>query len=442
MYLDSPLRDHNLLQAIARTNRVADDKKRFGLIVDYIGITRKLDEALEAYRKEDVEHAMRDLEVERDALRQAHRDLFRMVGVKRHTGRLDDEYDALIAELGTEDAWYTFRRKADAFIRAYESLSPDPAVLDYREDLKWVVEFIRYATPFIEKEPPPDLSGVSAKIRRLLEEHLEVTGLKTVVKIRHITDPDFWADFQTDQPAKELRQATIRKATELKRITYDKVQANPLRYETFSERVLEGIRKFEEGQLAAAEALKEFEQIAKDLQAEDLAHEASGLSERAYGVLKILEALQEAEGAEPGGGRPHGRHRARRAGGCRRDRPRPAGTARPGDRPDLQRRRAGARRVAPEGACSEGAPTGCAVPGPPERVRGHAVARGRGPRRAVRASPLREAPGGLRSEARAHRHHRSADPHLRGARERACPADAHRGHPGPGRGRRARAHRP
>jgi type I restriction enzyme, R subunit len=40
MYLDSPLTDHNLLQAIARTNRVSGPKKRFGLIVDYIGITR------------------------------------------------------------------------------------------------------------------------------------------------------------------------------------------------------------------------------------------------------------------------------------------------------------------------------------------------------------------------------------------------------------------
>lgn len=298
MYLDSPLADHNLLQAIARTNRVAGPKKRFGLIVDYIGITRKLDEALSAYREEDVENAMRDLDVERDALKQAHRQLFDLVGdIPRHTGKLDQEYDALVAALGTEDVWYTFRRKADAFISAYESLSPDPAVLDYRDDLKWVVGFIQYATPIIEKDPPPDLTGVSDKIRQLLEEHLDVTGLTTVVKLRQITDPQFWTDFDTDRPAEELRRATIRKATELKRITYEKLEENPLRYGKFSERVLEVIRRFEEGQLAAAEALKEFKQIAEDLQEEEQAHEFSGLNERAYGVLKILESLQmEREG--------------------------------------------------------------------------------------------------------------------------------------------------
>lgn len=289
MYLDSPLTDHNLLQAIARTNRVSGTKKRFGLIVDYIGITRKLDEALAAYREEDVENAMRDLEVERDALKNAHREVFRMVPPR--TGDMNADYDALVAALGTEDVWYTFRRKADAFVQAYESLSPAPAILEYRDDLKWIVGFLHYATPTFEKNPPPDLGGVSSKIRRLLEEHLEVTGIRTVVKLRHITDPDFWTDFDTDRPAQELRRATIRKATELKRITYDKVEANPLRYQKFSERVLEVIRRFEEGQLAAAEALKAFEEIARDLEEEDRAHESSGLNERAYGVLKILESL-------------------------------------------------------------------------------------------------------------------------------------------------------
>lgn len=298
MYLDKPLTDHNLLQAIARTNRVAGDQKRFGLIVDYIGVTKRLDEALEAYRAEDVENAMRDLEEERDVLRAAHRDLFRFVGaVKRHTGKLLAEYDALIQRLGTEDAWYTFRRLADAFVRAYESLSPDPAVLDFQRDLKWVVGFIQYATPEFEKETPPDLTGVSAKIRLLLEEHLQVQGLKTVVQVRHITDPGFWADFDASRPERELHRATIRKATELKKITYEKKAENPVRYATFSERVLEVIRRFEEGQLAAAEALKALEEVAKDLEAEGRAHEASGLNERAYGVLKILEAFVGAESA-------------------------------------------------------------------------------------------------------------------------------------------------
>ncbi|MEQ9569699.1 MAG: DUF3387 domain-containing protein, partial [Longimicrobiales bacterium] len=286
---------------------------------DYIGITRKLDEALSAYREADVENAMRDLEEERDALRKAHRELFQFIGnPKRHTGHLDREYDALVQRLDTEDEWFTFRRYADTFVRAYESLSPDPAILEFQSDLKWVVGFIQYATPIIDKDPPPDLGDVSGKIRRLLEEHLDVTGLRTVVKIRSLTDPEFWKDFETEgKPAEELRRATIRKATEIKRVTYEKKERNPLRYGTFSERVLEVIRRFEENQLAAADALKELEEIATDLDAEDRAHEGSGLTERAYGVLKILQALDlsgpgrgDDRVAEPGSGNGAGEVRA------------------------------------------------------------------------------------------------------------------------------------
>jgi type I restriction enzyme, R subunit len=67
--------------------------------------------------------------------------------------------------------------------------------------------------------------------------------------------------------------------------------------------VLEVIRRFEEGQLSAAEALSEFETIARGLQQEDRAHEHSGLNERAYGVLKILKSLASSGStgtAEPG----------------------------------------------------------------------------------------------------------------------------------------------
>ncbi len=295
MYLDSPLTDHNLLQAIARTNRVCGPKKKFGVIVDYIGVTRKLDEALQAYRKEDIENAMRDLDEERDALRAAHRAVFNFLG--NPSRKADDKkrvYDALADGLQDEDQWYTFRRLAEAFISIYESLSPDPAVLDFQWDLKWIVEFIGYATPIIDKDPPPDLSDLSPKIRELLQEHLNATGLTTIVKARTIIgdpfeQPEFWKDFEAGKSPEELKHATIRKAVELKKVTYDKAQDSPAQYGKFSERVLEIIRRFEQDQIDAAEALKALEDVARDVQAEGNAYLHTGLSQKAYGLLKILE---------------------------------------------------------------------------------------------------------------------------------------------------------
>ena len=293
MYLDSPLKDHSLLQAIARTNRVAGPQKQFGLIVDYIGVTKKLDEALASYREADVKNAMQDQDVDRAELKAAHAEVMNFIkGIQWGTNNIKAEYDALVQALGTEDVWFTFRRKAKAFIRAYEALSPDPPVLDYMDDMKWVAGFISYATMVFEKKEAVDLRTYSAKIRQMLEEHLHVTGLISIIKLRNITDPEFKDDFKTENKDEDdLKTAAIRKSTELKKILAQKKEENPLRYGPFSERVLAVLQRFEQGQLSAVDTIKEYKQIVQDLENEDKAHEKSGLNESAYGVYKILESF-------------------------------------------------------------------------------------------------------------------------------------------------------
>ncbi len=293
MYLDSPLRDHNLLQAIARTNRVAGDKKRFGLVVDYIGVTKKLDEALASYRTEDVRNAMVDLDEERRLLAAAHREVMSMVKViKRDTGFIRKEYDALIAQLGGEDGWLAFKPKARAFIQAYESLSPDPSVLPYMADLKWIAGFMPLAILTFEKRSQIDIAQYSPKIREMLRKHLEVTGISTICDLKKLTDPSFHADFTTAGKSEDdLKTAAIRKTAELKKILVDKNLENPLRYQKFSERVQDVLDRFESLQLTAAGLLAQYQAITKDLEEEDRAHVASGLSKGAYGVLTILESF-------------------------------------------------------------------------------------------------------------------------------------------------------
>jgi type I restriction enzyme R subunit len=140
MYLDSPLKEHNLLQAIARTNRVYGRNKGNGLIVDYIGVSDHLAKALSTYRHADVENAMRDLEEPRKELAAAHREVMAFVeGIERSgdRGREKQEYVALMQMLRRDNAWAEYSSKAKAFIAAYSWLSPDPAVLEYKDDLKW-----------------------------------------------------------------------------------------------------------------------------------------------------------------------------------------------------------------------------------------------------------------------------------------------------------------
>lgn len=289
MYLDNPLTDHNLLQAIARTNRRYGAHKDHGLIVDYIGISKKLSEALAAYRKEDVQSAMRDEDVLHDKLRAAHKEVMGMIVEVPRTRDVKKDVQAVIAHLGTEDQWFIFAAAADAFLKAYGTLSPDPRVLPYQSDLKFVGAVLPYGRLEFEKVEETDWKKYSEKIRAMLDEHLEVTGLKTVCKLRSLTDPAFWGDF--GQP-EDIKTAAVRKLAELKKETSERASKNGARYDKFSDRIKALIKQFSAGLIDAKKVLDETETLAKEVLAEDGAHAGSGLNERAYSIAAILEKFK------------------------------------------------------------------------------------------------------------------------------------------------------
>ena len=296
MYLDNPLTDHNLLQAIARTNRRYGSSKAHGLIVDYIGVSKKLGEALAAYRKEDVASAMRDQDELADKLRAAHREVMSMIEAVPRTSDLKADLLAVCDHLQTEDQWYVFRSNADAFIKAYAALTPDPRVLVYQADLKFVAAVMPYGLLKFENKEETDWKKYSEKIREMLDEHLEVTGLKTMCKLRSLSDPNFWDDFARKE---DIKTAAVRKLSELKKETSDRAAKNPARYKKFSDRIKELIKQFNAGLLNAQEALDATKDLAEKVVAEDEAHKGTGLNERAFGVHAILEKFKT-EGGRAG----------------------------------------------------------------------------------------------------------------------------------------------
>jgi type I restriction enzyme R subunit len=301
MYLDKPLKEHGLLQAIARTNRTCSLKrpdgveieKPHGRIVDYIGVTNHLDQALASYRAEDVQNALRDIALLRNDLKEAHARYARQKRLMGLDG-MDEKAAAyavgkMVAE-DREDDWFDLQRLARHFVRVYGDLSPDPAILEFTADVKWAAAFLRIATQVISKDESLDHRSYTGKIRDMLEEHVHATGLSTTIRLRSITDPNFADDFEVEEKSeKELQEAFVRKSAELRRVTRELVDKNPAQYGRFSERVLEIIRRFEEGQIAAAEGLKEFEDLAGGINAEQGAHVDLGMDERAFAILRILE---------------------------------------------------------------------------------------------------------------------------------------------------------
>jgi type I restriction enzyme R subunit len=203
----------------------------------------------------------------------------------------------ILNHFDSEDKWYEFRGAANHFLYAYGDLEPDPRILLYKTDVNFIATILAYERNVyaaLELELPQRLLNAeidwrqySEKIRSMLNEHLEVKGLKQITSMKSINDPEFWDDF--NQPA-DIQTAAVRKMTELKREVSDRLGNNPLRYERFSDRIKEVIQAFNQGLHQLSLDLSE--QLANDLQSEDNAHTETTLSPKAYDVYKILEQFQ------------------------------------------------------------------------------------------------------------------------------------------------------
>lgn len=119
MYLDKPLREHNLLQAIARTNRRYDENKTYGLIVDYFGVSRFLDQALEIFSASDVKGALQSIDEELPRLEQRHRSSMRFFDGLKKTQR--EESVLRLSDIRTE-----FDIAYKRFAESMDKVMPSP----------------------------------------------------------------------------------------------------------------------------------------------------------------------------------------------------------------------------------------------------------------------------------------------------------------------------
>jgi type I restriction enzyme R subunit len=172
MYLDSPLRDHNLLQAIARTNRPYDDPvsgvtKQFGRVVDYVGVFNNYAEAL-AYDPgdlppfESVEELAEQFPGVLDRAMQPFADI-----------TLEDTYECsiqIVRVLQTTDQ-VEFEKNVREVIQNYEALSPHPLLADakVKNRYEWVLTIYEiYLTEFRRKDFDAEL--YASKTRKLIRE--------------------------------------------------------------------------------------------------------------------------------------------------------------------------------------------------------------------------------------------------------------------------------
>lgn len=187
MYLDRPIREAELLQAIARVNRTGFGK-RCGIVVDYYGVAQHLKEALAAYADEDVEGALASLKDEVPVLRDRHLrvvDLFRQRGIES----LDDT-EACVEALGSEKLRAEFAVKLKAFLGSLDTVLPRPEGLPYSGDAKRLA-YIYARARNRYKDTPVLGKDVGAKVRKLIDDHVISLGIDPKIPPIQLTDAEF-----------------------------------------------------------------------------------------------------------------------------------------------------------------------------------------------------------------------------------------------------------
>ena len=178
MYLDSPIRDHNLLQAVARTNRPYDDKvsklsKEFGRIVDYVGVFTNYREALN-YDPEDIGE-FEDVESLIATFPKVLDDAFKPF----EDIQLEDSYECAmnIVRKLTELDHGKFENSFREVVQLWESISPHPKLREHREKYLWLNEIYEiYLEEF--KRVDFDAEIYAAKTRKLIQETARLINFK------------------------------------------------------------------------------------------------------------------------------------------------------------------------------------------------------------------------------------------------------------------------
>ncbi|MFB6199567.1 MAG: type I restriction endonuclease subunit R [Candidatus Nanohaloarchaea archaeon] len=287
MYLDKSLNNHNLLQAIARTNRPRMGKKN-GEIVDFAGVFEDPDEALQYEEFEIIQNGLKETDDLADEFIDLEEEILDLFDV---AFRNDPEtIQTAVASLRKDD------EKASRFLEMfseaediYESVQPHPKLGDDYVITKWkIINQVYFEYKEMERGQKPqkgEISGdIREKTREILEENLDVKDVEKEEEdvyyeigspeVKHVSD-------QPPEYSAAAEGAVLEENIEVR------ANQNPA-YESLSERVKQVIDEWKSGEISADQALKSYEEIEEEIDEIEDEKESKEMGEATFSVYKLL----------------------------------------------------------------------------------------------------------------------------------------------------------
>ena len=301
LYLCRRLREHTLLQAIARVNRLHEGKK-FGYIVDYVSILQELDaaltqyDALAGYDDEDlagvliaVDEQLRKLPHTHDALRR----FFHGVANKND----EEQFEQFLAPNNVREEFYdklkTYSRCLAIALSTEKFLTTtdDKQINDYKADLKRYYSLRksvaeRYADTVNDDKDEP-------KIKKLLDTHIQAHEFYQINPPLNVFDKDAMRRVMEETAAYKNKRAAVadKIAHNMKKIAHERMGEDPAYYEAFSTMLQKAIDDYKAGRFSGLEYLNKTEELRRKMtsnEREDIPAEFrhDSLAAAYYGIFR------------------------------------------------------------------------------------------------------------------------------------------------------------
>jgi len=272
LYIDKPLKQHNLIQAIARVNRLHELKK-FGLLIDYRGILKELDTTLEAYQNlaertqdgydiDDLVGLYRQVNTEYKKLPALHDRLWAIFKEVKNHADLEQFRQVLIPHYQTDDAGDSYDAKQKVREDFYEALTAFSLCLEIalgsssfyedrsfsEEDIRTYKRDVRFFSRLrqIARQDAGetiDYSDYASRIKKLIDKHVVGESIREPEGVFIVNElgkqkPEDWSDEKTRNETDIIR-------TRLKKTIEQELQDDPYAQKVFSELLDQAIRDAE-----------------------------------------------------------------------------------------------------------------------------------------------------------------------------------------------------
>jgi len=308
MYIDKPMRGHNLMQAIARVNRVYKDKPG-GLIVDYIGIASDLKQALATYTESggqgspslDQSEAIAAMMEKYEIVVQ----MFDTFNYKRYFSADTKEKMTIILEaqehiLSLKDGKNRFTKQVGLLSKTFALSVPSLPAMNIKDELGFFQAVKARLTKFEPKGSGKSDAEIETAIRQIVDKAVVVDGVIDIFDAAGIKKPDI--SILSNEFLEEVRDMKRKNlALELlKKILDDEIKSrtkkNFIQSKKLSEMLDAAIKKYQNNLLTAAQVIEELINIAKEIKESDKRGENLGLTEDEIAFYDALVENGSAKG--------------------------------------------------------------------------------------------------------------------------------------------------